>query len=84
MSGEHKDHPFIQKLIYRSFEEFIDRHVRKYKGHLSLPVSFIGSVAFHFREILETILQERSMIVGNFVRKPIDSLVDFHTNDHQK
>ncbi len=76
--GEHKDHPFIQKLIYRSFEEFIDRHVRKYKSHLSLPVSFIGSVAFHFREFLETILQERSMIVGKFVRKPIDSLVDFH------
>lgn len=82
--GEHKSHPYLQKLIYKCFEEFIDRHVRKYKSHLSLPVSFIGSVAFHFKEFLEAILQERSMIVGNFVRKPIDSLVEFHTNDHQK
>ncbi len=82
--GEHRSHPFIQKLLYRSFEEFIDRHARKYKSHLSLPVSFVGSVAFYFKEFLETILQERSMIVGNFVRKPIDSLVDFHAHDNQK
>jgi len=82
--GEHKDHPFIQNLLYRCFEEFIDRHARKYKGHLSLPVSFIGSVAFHFKEILTTVLQERSMIVGEFVRKPIDSLVNFHLSEIQK
>lgn len=80
--SEHKDNIFIQRLVYKSFSEFIDRHVRKYKSHLSLPVSFIGSVAYHFKEFLEIILEERSMVLGNFVRKPIDSLVDFHKDDH--
>ncbi len=82
--GEHRAHPFIQKLLYRSFEEFIDRHARKYKSHLSLPVSFVGSVAYYFKEFIEAVLQERSMIVGNFVKKPIDSLVDFHTSSNKQ
>ncbi len=76
--GQHKDHPFVQRLIYRGFEEFIDRHVRKYHGHLHLPVSFIGSIAFHFRDILLAVLSERQMQPGNFIQKPIDQLVYYH------
>lgn len=79
--SDHKDHIFVQKIINKSFGEFIDRHVRKYKNHLSLPINFIGSVAYHFKEFLEVILEERDMIVGDFVRKPIDALVAFHREE---
>lgn len=71
-------YPFLQRLAYDSFSEFIDRHVRKYPGHLELPVHFIGSIAFHFRAILQEILQERSMNMGVFIKKPIESLSEFH------
>ncbi|MEL7118659.1 MAG: hypothetical protein AAFO07_04440 [Bacteroidota bacterium] len=77
--NDHSDHPFIQKIIYNCFSEFIDRHVRKYKNHLSLPISFIGSVAFHFKPFLEAILEERDMKLGKFVKRPIDALVEFHS-----
>lgn len=76
--GEYQDHFFIHRLLYRSFAEFIDRHVRKYPGHLSLPVHFIGSVAFHFQDFLKTILFERRMQPGRFIKKPIDTLVNYH------
>ena len=72
-------HFFIQKLVYDCFAEFIDRHVRKYPGHLTYPIHFIGSVAYHFREMLTLILEERCMNPGRFVQKPIDRLVEFHT-----
>jgi len=78
--SEQRDHLFIQRLIYNSFAEFIDRHVRKYSGHLDLPIHFIGSVAFHFRDFLTVILEERSMKPGRFLQKPIDRLVEFHMN----
>ena len=76
---DHLDHFFIQKLVYQCFVEFVDRHVRKYPGHLTYPIHFIGSVAFHFRNILTQLLQERCMNPGRFVQKPIDRLVEFHT-----
>ncbi len=78
--NEHQEHIFIQKIIYRGFEVFIDRHVRKYNDHFSLPVHFIGSVAYYFQDFLEVILQERAMNPGLFIQKPIDRLVQFHTS----
>lgn len=76
--GEHRTHPYIQRLIFNAFAEFIDRHVRKYPGHISLPIHFIGSVAFHFQDILRTVLASRAMKAGRFIPKPIDALVDYH------
>lgn len=76
--NEHKEHPFLQQLLYQSFAEFIDRHVRKYHNHLSLPIHFIGSVAYYFQDILKAVLEARAMKSGIFVQKPIDELVHFH------
>ncbi|GJM32521.1 MAG: ATPase [Saprospiraceae bacterium] len=73
------DHPFIQRLLYKGFATFIDRHVRKYKGHLGLPIHFIGSIAYHFQDVLRLVLEERSMTAGQFIQKPIDELVKYHS-----
>ncbi len=80
--SEHRHHFFIQKLLYRRLSEFIDRHVRKYEGHLSIPVHFIGSVAYYFQDIIKIILEERAMQPGIFIKNPIDRLVAFHA-EHQ-
>jgi len=77
----HKGHPFIQRILYRSLSEFIDRHVRKYEAHMRLPINFIGSVAYVFQENLKIILAERNMIVGKFVKQPIDAMIAFHLNN---
>ena len=77
--GDHQDHPFILRILFDSFEQFIDRHVRKYHNHMVLPVHFIGSVAYYFRTTFEVILEEREMRPGIFIQKPIDNLVKFHT-----
>lgn len=79
--GEHRGHPIIQRIILDSFGEFLDRHVRKYRGHLGLPVNFIGSIAFHFKQILVAALHERDMNAGRFVQKPIEELADFHRSE---
>jgi len=76
--SEHVDHPFIQRILYRSFAEFIDRHVRKYHGHLRLPVHFIGSIAYVFQDMLKIVLTERAMHHGIFIKQPIDNLVAYH------
>lgn len=76
--SDHKDHIYIQSLVNRSFTEFIKRHVRKYQNHTNLPIHFIGSVAYHFGDILKLVLDERSLTLGIIIKKPIDNLVDYH------
>lgn len=76
--SQHLDHPFIQRILYRSLSEFIDRHVRKYDGHMRLPIHFVGSVAYVFQDMLNIILTERNMTLGRLIRQPIDELKKYH------
>lgn len=76
--SNHKDHLYIQHLVGQSFGEFIKRHVRKYKNHTELPIHFVGSIAYHFADILELVLAERNMTMGIVIKKPIDNLVQYH------
>ena len=79
--GQHQDNPIIQKIVFTSFGEFLDRHVRKYKGHLDVPVHYIGSIAYHFKTILQAAMAERNLQMGSFVHKPIEALANFHRRD---
>lgn len=76
--SNHKDHIYIQSLVSQAFSLFIDRHARKYKAHNEVPIHFVGSVAYHFRDILKMVLDERNLSLGIIIKKPIDNLVEFH------
>lgn len=74
----YREHAFIQRLLFDAFATFVDRHVRKYPGHMEMPIGFIGSVGFHFQDSIKLVLAERGMEPGLFIKKPIDNLVRFH------
>lgn len=73
-------HPFIAKLLYDGFDEFINRHVSKYKDVEKLPVHFVGSVAWHYSGQLKKVLTDRGLHCGEILQKPIDALVLYHLN----
>lgn len=75
---KHLDTPFIRELALRSFRTFIQRHVLKYPNSQDLPVHFIGSIAYHFGDLLLEVLQEFQLTPGVILRKPIDRLVAYH------
>lgn len=76
--GEHIKHPFVDKLVAGCLGEFLDRHAAKYSGYQHVPIHFVGSIAHHFQEILLRCMEQRKMIPGVIIRKPIYPLADFH------
>lgn len=76
--SEHKSHPYIQQIVIKCFDEFVTRHVLKYEGALSLKINFVGSIAYHFIDSLEVVLAKYDLRLGKVLKKPIDSLVEFH------
>jgi N-acetylglucosamine kinase-like BadF-type ATPase len=74
----HRNHFYIQKLANEAFTELIRRHILKYDGCHHIPIHFVGSVAYHFRDILKTTLEEHDLSLGIIIQKPIEALVDFH------
>lgn len=80
---EHLDDPFIVDLIARAFDEFLRANVMQYDyGHLE--VSFIGSVAAVYKDILTKCLDDAGMQLGTIMRTPIDALVQYHTRRRQQ
>lgn len=78
--GEHAGHPHVREMLREGFESFITRIVMNYSDAGEYRVSFIGSVAYAHRILITNILEEQQLHPGDFISKPMDRLVEFHTN----
>lgn len=68
----------IYQLVYQHFDEFIKRNVLQYNTHI---VSFTGSIAHYYREILEAVCQEHDLTIGTIMQDPIKGLIEYHKGD---
>src|SRR5471030_119414 len=69
---------YSRNLVRTSFEDFFRNLVTHYPNYQKYTFNCIGSVGYNFRNVLEEVVTENGMIVGNIIRSPIDNLVKFH------
>ena len=77
-AGDHKNEPYIQKLIRDVFEYYVKSHILKYETHKEIPVNFVGSIAFLHQDILNELSQHYQFHIGKIIKQPIDALYAFH------
>lgn len=82
--NEYISHPFLQKLVRKSFDEFFQRNVVKYSAFQNVPVHFTGSVAVAFSDILKESAAAFSVNVGTILKSPVDNLIHYHADDWVK
>ena len=70
--------PAIRRLVVDSFAEFLRRHVLKYEGARELPVSFVGSIAYHYGDVLREVCAGEGLTCGSITKKPIRALEAYH------
>lgn len=75
---DHKEHPYIHKILEEGFREFYDLRVLSYPKAKEVPVYFIGSIAYYFQPILEKVAAELGITFGGTVQRPIDDLINYH------
>ena len=78
---QHMDIPAVYSLVQNSFDDFLVRNVLRY-NRPDLPLHFIGSVAFHYREVLSSIIKKRGLTLGSVLQSPMEGLIQYHCNDH--
>ncbi|HEY4800307.1 MAG TPA: BadF/BadG/BcrA/BcrD ATPase family protein [Bacteroidia bacterium] len=77
-AGENIHESFLHNLSKKCLSEFFDKTICKYRHHHQLPVGFVGSIAYHFKNILNEIAREKGITVSKIISNPIDELVKFH------
>lgn len=78
--SDHLDHAYAQELIYDGFALFFDRYVGKFPTYQQQPIHFTGSVAFHYRAILQKAAADKKLTLKNVLASPISGLVEYHRN----
>lgn len=78
----HRGNEAIEALLRRHFAAFRDRVVAQYYNDErliangeGLTVSFVGSIAWYYRDVLEEVLAEKGYRVGKIVQEPMGGLV---------
>lgn len=77
--SENLDDPTIHSLVVDSFKSFLKRNVMQYKNHDKLPIHFVGSVAFHFQDLLKEAIEEMNMKPGKIIQSPMEGLIEYHS-----
>jgi len=71
-------HPFLHGLIKSSFDAFFEEHILKYENCHGVPVSFTGSIAYFYKEILMESAKDHEINVGTILQSPLEGLIRFH------
>lgn len=74
-----RQHPFIQEILKRGFDEFVQYHITCYAEAHSLPIGAVGSIAAVFEDEFNASLHRFNLKLHKIDKNPIDALVAFHT-----
>lgn len=77
--SQHLDHPGVHRLVKQSFMAFLKRNVMQYNGFENLPIHFIGSIAYHFRPVLEEAIKESGLHMGKVMKAPMEGLMEYYS-----
>ena len=75
-AAERKSNPWIANIIRRCFVDFTEIHLRRMTQ--SGPVSFVGSIATGFQEILREVMEHYKIDIGVIVSDSLDGLTNYH------
>lgn len=77
-AGENQTHPFIRDVVRSSFQDFIEIFVRCYEDCYKMKISFVGSVAWHFQDILRKTMSEFHLTMGEVLQAPAEGLIRYY------
>ncbi len=78
----HKESEYIKELIKTGVRALAKNMIFQFKEELkNAPVHFAGTIAFLSQEEIREVGAEMGFKVGNFIRRPIEGLVTYHTKN---
>lgn len=81
-AGDHlPENPYYEHLITGAFRDFFRNMVTLYPNYREYRFNCVGSIAHHFRELLEKVVVEQGMQPGIIDKDPIKGLIAYHRKD---
>ncbi len=75
---ENRGHYIIENIIEDGFNDFFFNHVYKYRESWTMPINFIGSIAYGFKDVLKDMCHSYELQLGKVLKNPIEGLIKYH------
>jgi glucosamine kinase len=79
--SKHIQNEFIKNMLIQNFNSFLEKYILKMSDVQTLPIHFVGSVAFYFQEILGECLKQKGLQMGKIIKSPMEGLIEFYQKD---
>src|SRR6218665_156455 len=74
---ENRGHFMVENIIEDGLNDFFFNHIYKYRESWTLPINFVGSVAYGFKDVLQDLCNSYELQLGKVIQQPIDGLIKF-------
>jgi hypothetical protein len=75
---DHRGHYMIENIAEDCLNDLFLHHLIRYPNVHKVPVHFVGSVAWHLKDILKQLAIQYEINMGSVIQKPIDRLLKYH------
>lgn len=76
--AENRGHYMIENIIEDGLNDFFFNHIYKYRESWTMPLHFIGSIAYGFRDVLKDLCDSYELQLGRVLKNPMDGLIKYH------
>ncbi len=71
-------HEWKDDLLLQAFDDLLKYKILPHKNFLSIPIGFVGSIAFNFKEQLERACGNYDIENIKILKNPVEKLSDYH------
>ncbi len=76
--AENRGHYMIENIIEDGLNDFFFNHVYKYRESWIMPLHFIGSIAYGFKDVLQDLCDSYELQLGRVLKNPMEGLIKYH------
>lgn len=76
--AENRGHYMIENIIEDGLNDFFFTHLCKYAESWKHPISFVGGVAWGFRDVITDLCNSYEFELGTILKNPMEGLIDYH------
>ena len=76
--ARNRGHFMVENIIEDCLSDFFGMHIMKYRQSWKHPLYFAGSVAWEFRDVIESLCAQSELELGGIVKSPMEGLMKWH------
>lgn len=76
--------PYFPELVTDAFRQFFRLIVTHYPDYRKYAFNAVGSVAWHFKPLLQPVVEEFGMKMGTILKAPMEGLIRYHAENRPR